>query len=219
MEKQSPKFEVRGLKLWKIFHLKTQNLELSDKRFHLLEEGVTIIEALIVMGIIGFVMSLIFTFSYLGVRSWQNQTVRAKLIRQAQDFTYVASYQLRQAQQGTVIITNYPGEASNSLITFTPIGKSNPVSIYMRTVTQVQSGVTVSLSRQVFFKQVTSFAGTPTVSVNDEVLATDVASLYFTYPDASDDSRVLMCISLRKQPLKTASPVDVQQQETVNIRN
>src|SRR5437016_4427137 len=114
MKKRSFKFEVLSLKLRKIFHsnfrmentpnqkLKTQNLKLNEK-------GVTLIEVMMVIGIIGFVMSLIATLSFVGMRAWQKQNARVKLESQAQNFIYILSYDLRQAQAGTVAISNYPG--------------------------------------------------------------------------------------------------------------
>lgn len=183
-------------------------------RTRLNEKGVTIVEAMMVIGIIGFVMALISTMAYVGMTAWQKQKTRVKLESQAQSFMYITSFQLRQANPSTVSISNLSGEMNNSLITFTPAGKSNPVSVYLKTLTG--SGGKV-LSRQAIFSEPAGNTITPTYS--QQVVATDVLSLYFTYPKIADNSRVLINLSLQNYPFKNKEPVAIQSQEVVDIRN
>jgi hypothetical protein len=175
------------------------------------EKGVTIVEVMMVVGLIGFIMGIISTLSYVGVTAWQKQKTRTQLESQAQSFMYVATYQLRQANPSTISISNAAGEMNNSCISFTPAGKSNPVSIYLHTLTS--GGVT--LSRQAVFSEP---VGSP-VAYSQNVVATNVMSLYFTFPKISDTSRVLVNLSLFAYPFKNKEPVLIQSQEMVNIRN
>ena len=173
------------------------------------------VELLIVIGVIGIAMALVATLTLAGVKAWQKQWTRVKLERQAQSFMYTLTYNLRQAQPGPIQISNNTGELNNSLITFTPVGQSLPVSFYLKTLTT--SGGKV-LSKQAIFSQgVTTSA--PSTVFSQNVMATDVMSLYFTFPSYADTSRVMVNISLFKTPLAGTAPVYFQAQETVYVRN
>jgi type II secretory pathway pseudopilin PulG len=171
------------------------------------------VEMLIVVGIIGLAMALLAKMTLAGLRAWEKQWSRLKLERQAQSFMYALSYNLRQAQPGTVAISNYPGEMNNSMITFTLVNGSNPVSFYLKTL---KSGTRI-MERQVVFYE--PYGNTTTPSYAPKVLASDVLSLYFTYPKISDTTRVIANISLYSTPLKNQDPVFFQSQETVYVRN
>jgi Tfp pilus assembly protein PilE len=185
-----------------------------DLKRRLDEKGVTIVEVMMVVGIIGFIMALISTLSYVGVTAWQKQKTRVKLETQSQNFMYVATYQLRQANPSSIAISNLAGEMNNSLIVFTPSGKSNPVSIYLKTLKNSSGQV---LARQAVYSEPLGNTVTPTYSQN--VVATDVMSLYFTFPKITDTSRVLINLSMQAYPFKNKAPVYIQSQEMVNIRN
>jgi len=175
--------------------------------------GITIIEALIVIGVIGLAMALMSKLTLSGLRAWEKQWARVKMERQAQNFMYVLSYNLRQAQPATVAITNYPGEMNNSLITFTLVGQTKPVTFYLKTI---KSGSKIMV-RQAIFVEPKGNTTTPTYA--PQVLATDVLSLYFTYPKIADTSRVAANISLYGTPLYKKDPVFFQSQETIFIRD
>jgi type II secretory pathway pseudopilin PulG len=175
--------------------------------------GVSVIEVLIVVGIIGIAMALLAKLTLAGLGAWEKQWARVKMEKQAQTFMYVLSYNLRQAQPGTVAITNNPGEMNNSLITFTLVGQSKPVSFYLRTL---KSGSKI-MERQAVFVEAKGNTTTPTYA--PQVLATDVLSLYFTYPKIADITRVAANISLYATPLNRKDPVFFQSQETIYIRN
>lgn len=185
----------------------------TPKRTQLDEKGVTIVEVMMVVGIIGFVMAIISTLSYVGVTSWQKQKARTQLETQSQNFMYVLSYQLRQADPSTIAISNVSGEMNNSLIVFTPVGKSNPVSVYLRTLKDAGGNV---LTRQAVYSEPLGNTVTPTYSQN--ALATNVLSLYFTFPKITDTSRVLVNLALQTYPFKNKEPVYIQSQEMVDIR-
>lgn len=222
--KTSPRSAVRSSKLWNIFHGKfpmensghraprIANLKLNDK-------GATMIELMIVVGIIAFVMSLLTLLSYTGVTAWQKQSARVKLEAEAQNFMYVLSYKLRQAQPGTVSISRFPGETQpNSMITFTMVGQSSPVSCFLRTLTGPGGKIMhrqVVLLEPVFLTPVAS----PVYGGSGNILATDVVSLYFTYPKISDNTRVLVSIAVERVPFKKKVPVSYQAQEIIYIRN
>lgn len=197
---------------------KIPNLKFAARR-PLSEKGVTIIEALMVMAVIGFVMSLISVLAYTGVSAWQKQSVRIQLESQAQNFMYVLSYNLRQAQPGSVAISNYPGEMNESMISFTLTNGSNPVSIYLKTIKNAAGTV---MDRQVFLSEPrykNAATPTPTYATGGELLATNVVSLYFTFPKISDTSRVLANIALQKSPMKNKLPVIYQAQQVIYVRN
>src|SRR5579859_6563809 len=113
--------------------LKTYNSKFGGRR--LPQEGQTMVDLMITAALIGVAMAVIAVLTFAGVRAWQNQLTRLKLERQAQSFMYVLTYNLRQAQTNSMAITNLAGEMNNSLLAFTPAGKSLPVSFYLRSVT------------------------------------------------------------------------------------
>ena len=201
-------------RFWKSF----QNSKLNIQHSKFNDRGVTIIEALMVLGVIGFIMSLIAVMAFTGMTAWQKQSVRLKLENQAQNFMYVLSDKLRQAQPGSVLITNYSGEMSNSMITFTQVNQSHPVSIYLQTV----NGTGGAKDRKVWmFEPVSNGAPTPTYSYSaqGQILATNVVSLYFTYPKIADNTRIQVSISLEQYPFKNKPPVNYQATEIIYVRN
>lgn len=176
------------------------------------QKGITMVEVLIVIGVIMFVMSMVTVLSKVGLTAWQKQTARVKLETYAQNVMTVLAYNLRQAQPGTVSISNNTGELNESMITFKLIGNTNPVSIYLQS--QKNSSGTI-VNRQVIFTE--PEGSTP--SYLPKVLATNVVSLYFTYPKISDTSRIMANIALRSVPLKSLSAVYFQSQEIIYVRN
>lgn len=198
--------------------LRTQNLELSGGRKRLSEEGVTIIEALMVMAVIGFVMSLIATLAWFGVSSWQKQSTRIQIETQAQGFFYILTEKLRQAQPSTVSISNYPGEMNESMITFTPTNQSSPISIYLKTLTGPGGQIT---DRQIlmFEPEYAVNTAVASYSAGGQVLASNVVSLYFTYPMISDTSRIMVSLSQEKYPFKNKPPVNFQSTQVIYVRN
>ena len=177
-------------------------------------KGTTIIELMMVVGLIGLVMALITSLSYTGITAWQKQSARIQLEAQAQSFMYVLSYNLRQADPSTVSISSLAGEMNESLITFSMAGKTNPVSIFLKTI----AGSGTKLDRQILISEPLSAAST-IYSTNPQVLAQNVVSLYFTFPKIADTSRVMVNLTLQNTPLKNKEPVFLQTQETIYVRN
>lgn len=167
-----------------------------------------------VLGVIGFIMSLIAVLAYTGVSAWQKQSARLQLESQSQNFMYVLTEKLRQAQPGTVQISNYAGEMNESMITFTQSGQGSPVSIYLKSL----KGSGGAVDRQVWMFEPAGPA-TPVYSAQGQLLAANVVSLYFTYPNISDTSRILVNLSMQKVPFKNKPPVYYQAQEVVYVRN
>lgn len=206
------KFSILNFKFRKFFRLENQTKKHRHLKSPLNDRGITIIEALMVMAVIGFIMSLIATLAYFGVTAWQKQSTRLQLESQAQSFMYILTEKLRQAQPGTVSISNYSGEMNESLITFTMVGQTNPVSIYLKTTT----GTGGAEDRKIWMFEPSS---TGTYLPGGQMLASNVISLYFTYPSSSDSQRVIASISLQKYPLKNKAPVTYADQETIYIRD
>jgi len=186
---------------------RTQNSKLNSR-------GQSLIEALIVVGVIAFVMGLVLVLANTGLTAWQKQSARVNLESYAQHVMTVLSYNLHQAQPGTVSMPKYPGELNESQISFKLIGSSNPVSMYLKSVLTSSGAVA---DRQVIFTEPKGNTTTP--AYTPVVLAANVISLYFTYPKISDTSRVLVNIALQSTPLKNKSPVIYQSQEVIYIRN
>ncbi len=177
------------------------------------EDGFTLIEGLITLGIVGFIMAIITVLLYIGTTAWTKQTTRIRMETQGQNFIQILTYDLRQAVPGTVKITNTAGEMNNSMITFTMNGKSSPVSFYMKTMTSS----TGQKSRQIIYSE--PYGNTITPSYSTQVLAQNVVSVYYTYPKISDTSRIMVNLSVELTPLKNKPPVMYQTQETIYVRN
>jgi hypothetical protein len=177
-------------------------------------KGFTLTEAMMVIGITMFVMSLVVSLAYTGMSAWQRQTARMQLESDAQNVMYILTYNLRQAQKGTVSISSLGGEQPMSLIYFTPINKSNPVSMFLKSVTTPGGKV---MKRQIRFAEPKGTVASPVYT--EKVVAQDVVSLYFTFPMVSDPSRVLINLGLQKRPFKNKAPVVYQAQEIVYVRN
>ncbi|HJT24138.1 MAG TPA: hypothetical protein VJ873_06145 [bacterium] len=170
-----------------------------------------------VMGVIGFIMSLIAVMAYTGVTAWQKQSTRLQMENQAQNFMYILTEKLRQAQPGTVSISNVSGEMNESEIYFNLVGQNNPVTFCLKTVT----GTGGAQDRKILFfdPEYTGNTTTATYLAGGQVLASNVISLYFTYPNVSDTSRILVSLSLQKYPFKNKPPVYYQASEEVYVRN
>jgi prepilin-type N-terminal cleavage/methylation domain-containing protein len=186
------------------------------------EEGVTMIEYLIVIAIIGIVMSAIATISLQAIKSYGNQNARLQMESQAQNFIYILTEKLRQAAPGTVSISNFtpPAENNESMIIFTEINQSNPVSIYLKTTTG--TGGKVLDRRILMFEPLYSVSGgvtTVTYSTGGNVLASNVVSLYFTYPMINNNSRIQVSLSQEKIPFAKQVPVDLQTTQVIYTRN
>jgi len=130
---------------------------------------------------------------------------------------YILPYDLRQAQPGAVTITTAPGETQpNSMIVFTLANASSPVSVYLKTITSASGKVSDKLA---LLSEPVSIGGTPTYLSGQQVLASNLVSLYFTYPSSIDTSRVIANLAQQKTPFKNKVPVQVQSQEIINVRN
>lgn len=171
-----------------------------------------------VLGVIGFIMSLIAVLAYTGVTAWQKQTVRLAMENQAQSFFYVLTEKLRQAQPSSVAISNYAPttEMNMSMITFTETNQTNPVSIYLKTV----KGTGSIQDRQIWLLDPEYVTNTSTASYSGgQVLASNVVSLYFTYPKISDTTRIQVSLSMEQYPFKNKPPVDYQATQVIYVRN
>lgn len=197
--------------------LRIQNSKFANRRLRLSAEGVTLIEAMMVMAVIGFIMSLIAVMSYTGVTAWQKQSTRLQMENQAQNFMYLLTQKLRQAQPSTVTITNQPGEMNESEIYFTMTGQTSPVTFCLKTT----SGTGGAVDRKILMFDPKTIGSTPTASYlsGGQVLASNVVSLYFTYPNISDSSRILISLSMQQYPFKNKPPVYFQSSEEVYVRN
>jgi type II secretory pathway pseudopilin PulG len=175
-------------------------------------KGITLVETLITIALIGIAMALLAKMMFAGNQAWQNQWARVKMESQAQKVITLLTYNLRQAVPNTVAISNQTGEMNNSMITFNRTDGSGSYSFYMKSL---MKGTTV-MEREVVFTAPASIGSANPVT---NVLATDVLALYFTYPNLPDTSRVIANISMYKHPLNATQPVFFQSQETIYIRN
>jgi prepilin-type N-terminal cleavage/methylation domain-containing protein len=183
-----------------------QNVQRND-------DGFTLIEGLIALGIIGFIMAMITFLLSVGTTAWAKQNARLKMETQAMSVIQILTYGLRQSNPSTITITNLSGETNNSLIKYTTYGSSNPVSIYLQTTT-LSNG---TKKRQILFAEPLGNTTTPTYS--PRVMADNVVQLYFTFPKITDTSRVLVNYAAETYPLKNKSAVMYQTQETIYARN
>ena len=177
------------------------------------EDGFTLIEGLIAIGIVGFIMAMVTVLLSIGTTAWAKQNARIKMETQAQDLIQLFTYGLRQSNPSTITITNLAGEAPNSLIKYTSYGKSSPVSIYLKTSTLANG----TKKRQIFFAEPIGNTITPTYTPRP--IADNVVELYFTFPKITDTSRVIVNFAAETYPLKNKSPVMYQTQETIYARN
>ena len=181
------------------------------------EEGTTLIELLITIGLIGFTMSLIFVLTYAGVRSYASQSARVQMETQSQALMYVLTEKLRQAQPGTIGIANLAGENNESMIFFTMTGQTNPVTIGLKTI---KNGAGKITDRQVFMWE-PQYIGSSTATYNSNgvLLATNVVSLYFTLPFINDSSRVQVSLAQEKYPFVNQPAVNLQTTQVIYARN
>lgn len=182
--------------------------------------GITMIEAMITIGIVGFVMAIIFSVSYWGVVAWQKQFARNKLLREAQQVMFILSAKLREAQASSITIDRFSAaEPDYSRISFTTID-TGPVryQFYLRKPPGARRGQLIMNEPRI--------SGGVTINTST-VLATDVHTLFFALPDASKTNLVIINLTLdrsvasgksraAREPRQTIS---VQSKEEVFVRN
>jgi hypothetical protein len=108
---------------------------------------------------------------------------------------------------------------NESMITFTMVNQSSPVSIYMRTVNA--TGGSSAQDRKIWMLEPSYTNSTPTtVSYGTgQILASNVVSLYFTYPKIADTSRIQVSLSMQQAPLQNKPPVSYMTTEVIYVRN
>ncbi len=179
------------------------------------ESGVTMIEAMMTIGVIGFVMAVIFSVTYFGVVAFQKQFARNKLLREAQATMAIMSSKLREARAGTVSISKYLNAPDYSMITFETLESGGcRYGFYVN----IPPG---TRSRQLVMSEPRPSATPGVCEWSNTVLATDVCDMFFTYPSLANTSLVIANLTLRKDVTSTRAriPVVVQTKEEVFIRN
>ena len=112
-----------------------------DNRVHskLSDHGVTIIEALMVMAVVGFIMALLAVLASTGVTAWQKQSIRIQMESQSQAFMYLLTQKLRQAQPGTA--DDLPGRRGGAVETLEQVLLLSPEGCRAADLDQAGAGV------------------------------------------------------------------------------
>lgn len=185
------------------------------------QKGVTIVEAMMTVGLIGFVMALVASLAYVGVTAWKRQYARLQLERDAQAAIYVLAKNLRQARSGTITISKYNNplgvtELDFSLISFEPQNWSGVRHYcYVKSIPDASGNVK---SRQLVYVEPQP-DGLGNTRYPEKVLGSGLFQGFFTFPDLQDPSQVLVNWTFSAQPFKDQAPIYVQTKEIVYARN
>lgn len=176
--------------------------------------GITMIEAMITIGIIGFVMSLIVVMTNVGVTAWKRQYTRLKMEQDAQAVMNHLSMNLRQARANSVVISRWNTKMDYSLISFDRVDAADLRHYYfLRTV-----GTGETASRNLMYSM-PSVDGAGVTVWSETILATNVMHLFFTFPNYNNRTQILANATFRRLPFRGKAPVVVQAKEIIYARD